>query len=71
MSPHVTASAADLAVMQVIAIGVVVALRLVETTGSLVAVARLATAKFSLTRSVQALPGAQFRNGRELRSNSR
>jgi hypothetical protein len=71
MAIHMTASAAELAAIQVTAIGAVVALWLVVTTASLVAVARLATAKFPLTRSVQALPGSQFRNAREPRSNGR
>jgi hypothetical protein len=71
MSPHMTASAADLAVIRVTAIGVVVAVRLVVTTAALAVVTRLATAKFSLTRSVQALPGVQFRNAREPRRHSR
>ncbi len=71
MALDMTASAADLAAIQVTAIGVMVALWLVVTTASLVAVARLATAKFSLTRSVRAAPGSQFRNAWEPRSNSR
>ena len=70
MALHMTASAADLAAIQVTAIGVVVALWLVVTTASLVAVARLATAKCPSTRSVRALPGSQVRNAREHRSNS-
>ena len=71
MSLHMTASAAGLAAIQVTAIGVVGALWLVVTTASLVAVARLATAKFPLTRSVRVLPVSQFPNAREPRSNSR
>jgi hypothetical protein len=71
MAIHMTASAPDLAAVPVTAIGVVVALWLVVRTASLVAVARLATARFPLTPSVRALPGSQFRNAREPRSNSR
>jgi hypothetical protein len=71
MAIHMTASAAELAAIQVTAIGAVVALWLVVTTASLVAVSRPATAMFPLTRSVRALPGSQFRNAREPRSNSR
>jgi hypothetical protein len=72
MAIHMTASAPDLAAVQVTTIGVVVALGLVVRTASLVAaVARLATARFPLTRSVPALRGSRFRNAREPRSNSR
>ena len=71
MSLQMTACAADLAAIQVTAIGVVGAIRPIVTTASLVAAARLATAKFSLTRPVQALSGSPFRDAREPRSNSR
>jgi hypothetical protein len=55
MSPHMSASAADLAVIQVTATGVVVAVRLVVTAAALAVVTRLATAKFSLVVTAAAL----------------
>jgi hypothetical protein len=71
MPLHMTTSAADLAAIQVTAIGGVVAVWLVVTTAALAAVTRLATAKLPLTRSVRALSGSQFRNAREPRRHSR
>jgi len=71
MSLQMTACAADLAAIQVTAIGVVVAFWLVVRTASLGSLARPATAKFPLTGSVRVLSGSQFRNAREPRSNSR
>jgi hypothetical protein len=71
MSLQMIACAADLAAIQVTAIGVMVAFWLVVRTASLVSLARPATAKFPLTGSVRVLTGSQFRNAREPRSNSR
>jgi hypothetical protein len=71
MSLQMTACAADLAAIQVTAIGVTDALWRVVTIAPLVAVMRPATAKFPLTGSVRVLTGSQFRNAREPRSNSR
>jgi hypothetical protein len=71
MALQMTAFAADLAAIQMTAIGVTDALWLVATIAPLVAVMRRATAEFPLTRSVRALPGSQFRNAREPRSDNR
>jgi hypothetical protein len=71
MALQMTAFAADLAAVQVTAIGVTDAVWLVVTIAALVAVMRRATAEFPLTRSARALPCSQFRNAREPRSDNR
>ena len=71
MALQMTTFAADLAAIQMTAIGVTDALWLVVTIAALVAVMRRATAEFPLTRFVRALPCSQFRNAREPRSANR
>jgi hypothetical protein len=71
MSLYVTTSVADLAAIQMTAIGVAVTLGLVATTAFLAAAMRRAKAKFRLTPSVRTLPGSRLGNAREPRSSGR
>ena len=71
MPVYVAASVADLATIEVTAIGTAAALGVVGTTVSLAVATLRAAEKFRTTPSMRTLPGSRLRNARKPRSSSR